>query len=899
MSYRAKDAVTRDYIVVSADSRATDYIEKVTGQRGACCAVFEGEEFLGLLSPLDLLRYPQRIFADLVHLKPASRIPEDAPLETFLQALKDAQADTLPVFNAHNQFVGVVSHSSITELLSKKEREKLAAFSKLVETWIDLSADLALPRILQKIVDLVCGVTGARYGALSLVDEGGAVIGLAVTGIEPSVQAAIGRLPTGEGVLGVILREKKTLRLRDLTEDPRHAGFPSHHPPMRSFLGTPLLSQGKVVGILYVAEKERREEFTEDDEALIMAFAAQAALAAENDRLFANLQAREAQLVEQTRRAEALYEATRTLTADLSLGVVLRRLVENAQALAGARYAALGVVDEQGRMAQFIPVGLSAEQIQHIGNFPQGRGLLGLILQEGRTLRLDDLTAHPSFSGFPPHHPPMRSFLGVPLLARGRIIGALYLTEKERGEAFTPADERLLLAFAADAAVAIENARLYERVGQHAGELEERVRERTREISALYAVSAEVTRSLALEQILERAVQTVAEATGVETVALRLVEGDRLVLKAHSPPTPPLLWDAHLSLGKDSLLGRVVESGQPLMVSGDAPGEMLPPADLKKLGAAGYQAFAAVPLKAADRVVGVLGAATRQQGLLSPRMLALFMTLADQIAIAVQNAQLYSEVQRQNEALEKASQFKSRFLANMSHELRTPLNSILGFAEVLIDQTFGLLSEKQIRHAQNIHDSGKHLLNIISDILDLSKVEAGQLRLEPTSFSLPTALEGILAMMHPQAAAKKVHIELDVDCRLSPLIADPLRFKQIMSNLLSNAIKFTPEGGRVAVGARYISLPSSVALGSAEECVEISVTDTGIGIKSEDLPKLFQEFVQLDQSLARKYQGTGLGLALTKRLVELHGGRIEATSEGEGRGSTFAVTLPLSGPPPQ
>ncbi|MFQ5840553.1 MAG: ATP-binding protein, partial [Candidatus Methylomirabilales bacterium] len=260
--------------------------------------------------------------------------------------------------------------------------------------------------------------------------------------------------------------------------------------------------------------------------------------------------------------------------------------------------------------------------------------------------------------------------------------------------------------------------------------------------------------------------------------------------------------------------------------------------------------------------------------------------------------------------VEEASQHKSDFLAEMSHELRTPLNAIIGFSELLQGQQFGPLNEKQQRHVDNIWTSGKHLLQLINDILDLSKVEARKIELWPEPFSPRQALEAALNDIRPQAEAKGLRVDLQMDEGLSTIVADPVRFKQILYNLLSNAVKCTPDGGRVTVTAKWVHgsefrvhrgkeashEPSTMNHERPRDFLEFAVQDTGIGMKAEDLPKLFREFTQLDASLAKEHQGTGLGLALTKRLVELQGGKIRAESDGEGRGSTFTVILPIRPP---
>lgn len=349
----------------------------------------------------------------------------------------------------------------------------------------------------------------------------------------------------------------------------------------------------------------------------------------------------------------------------------------------------------------------------------------------------------------------------------------------------------------------------------------------------------------------------------------------------------------------------------------------------------GIHAYAAVPLVIGDRVVGVLTAGRRAPEPFWEEELTLLGSFAAQGAIAIENARLYEEqrlaaqqlestvetrtqelqatnarLQQALQRAEEASRSKSRFLAAMSHELRTPLNAIIGFSELLEDQQFGSLNAKQHRYVSHVQASGRHLLNLINDILDLAKVEADRMGLELTPFALPEVLKAALDSFRPQAEAKGIEFQLRLETCPKTLLADPLRFKQIVLNLLSNAVKFTLEGGTVAVSATAVYgssftvhergedayQPSTVSRERREAFVEIVVQDTGIGIQAEDLPKLFQEFTQLDASLDRRHQGTGLGLALTKKLVELHGGTIHAHSPGEGQGTTFTVTLPLEGP---
>jgi signal transduction histidine kinase len=264
----------------------------------------------------------------------------------------------------------------------------------------------------------------------------------------------------------------------------------------------------------------------------------------------------------------------------------------------------------------------------------------------------------------------------------------------------------------------------------------------------------------------------------------------------------------------------------------------------------------------------------------SEAQIALLTTFADQAVIAIENARLFQELQDANSQLAEASQHKSEFLANMSHELRTPLNAIIGFSEVLLERMFGELNEKQAEYQQDILSSGQHLLSLINDILDLSKVEAGQMELEVESFSLRAALENGLTIVKERASRHGICLNLEIEPGLDTIEADERKVKQVLFNLLSNAVKFTPDGGRIIVRARRTA-----------GTVEVAVQDSGIGIAAEDLGRVFDEFRQVGQGAA-KSEGTGLGLALTKRLVELHGGQIWVESE-VGLGSTFTFTLPL------
>ena len=297
--------------------------------------------------------------------------------------------------------------------------------------------------------------------------------------------------------------------------------------------------------------------------------------------------------------------------------------------------------------------------------------------------------------------------------------------------------------------------------------------------------------------------------------------------------------------------------------------------------AVGFRSVVVVPMFREETPLGCIAVARVEAGPFSDKQISLLKTFADQAVIAIENVRLFTELDDKTRQLEIANRHKSEFLANMSHELRTPLNAVIGFSEVLLERMFGEVNPKQEEYLNDILSSGKHLLSLINDILDLSKIEAGRMELEAQAFDLPAALDNALTLIRERAARHSIGLEVHVDPRIGEVVADERKIKQVLLNLLSNAVKFTPEGGTITMSA---------ALNG--EAVVVSVADTGIGIAAEDQEAIFEEFRQVGDDYARKREGTGLGLALARRLVELHGGTLSVQSE-LGKGSTFTFTIPV------
>lgn len=357
---------------------------------------------------------------------------------------------------------------------SAKQLEALAQAS------LALTTELSLARVLQKIAEVARDVLGARYAALGVINETGTGLSQFLTaGIDETTKRAIGPLPTGKGLLGLLITQRRPLRIRTLASHHHSAGFPANHPPMGSFLGVPILVRDRAYGNLYVTEKQDAPEFSETDESIALMLASQAAIAIENALAFQTLRQTQQDLEEKERQAsravaqmQALVQASLALTTELSLAPVLQKIAEVARDVLGARYAALGVINESGTgLSQFLTAGVDEATTHAIGPLPTGRGVLGLLITERRPIRMRVLNSHPHSSGFPANHPAMSSFLGVPVMVRDKAYGNLYVTEKQGADEFSDADEGVALMLASQAAIAIENAYAFQALHEAQEEL--------------------------------------------------------------------------------------------------------------------------------------------------------------------------------------------------------------------------------------------------------------------------------------------------------------------------------------------------------------------------------------------------------------------------------------------
>jgi signal transduction histidine kinase len=668
------------------------------------------------------------------------------------------------------------------------------------------------------------------------------------------------------------IRERGTLHIPDIRE---HKEFPMVNFSGRwhTVLYVPLRQQAETIGHLS-ARRIEACPFTPVQIKLLETFADQAVIAIENVRLFQEL--KEA-LEQQTATSEILGVIASSPT---DIQPVLDAVAASAARVCGADDAVIRLIegDILAMRAHYGPFepDVSPRPIDR-------RSVVGRAVVDRQLIHIQDLmplnaTEFPE-SQASTERGGIRTVLAAPLQREGVPIGVIFM-RRTVVNPFTEKQIALLKTFADQAVIAIENVRLFK-------ELNERTHELTRsvgELKALGEVSQAVSSTLDLETVLTRIVSHAVQLSGTDGGAIYEYDeqSEEFLLRATDHMEEELINALRANpprLG-DGVVGRAATTREPVVVPNILEERAYAPRMRQMLERFGFRASLAVPLLREDRIIGGLVVRRKSTGEFRPEVIELLKTFATQSVLAIQNARLFREIEDKSRQIEAANQHKSEFLANMSHELRTPLNAIIGFSEVLQEKLFGDLNEKQAEYTDDILTSGRHLLSLINEILDLSKVEAGRMELELATFDLPLAVENARTFVRERATKHGITLDVDVDDRLGDYVGDERKIKQILLNLLSNAVKFTPEGGRVGINARQTN-------GS----VEISVSDTGIGIAPEDQPKIFEEFRQVGSDYSHKVEGTGLGLTLAKKFVELHGGRIWVTSE-LGKGSTFIFTLP-------
>jgi signal transduction histidine kinase len=689
--------------------------------------------------------------------------------------------------------------------------------------------------------------------------------------IEPGRGTAAGRA----------LLEGKIIHIQDVRADPEYTWTEAQKfGGFRTVLAVPMLRESNPIGVLTLTRSEVRP-FTDKQIELVATFADQAVIAIENVRLFEAEQQRSRELSQSLEQQTATADVLRVISSSpTNAQPVFDMIAQSAARLCKAQFCHVFRFD--GELIHFEAVHGYAPEVAAVSRamYPMalGRGSAAArSILSGSVEEIPDiLTDYDYEHGEQAKKMNYRSIVAVPMLKDDRPIGAIAIAQSQTGH-FPAWQIELLRTFADQAVIAIENARLFEEVQARTKELTKSVEE----LRALGEVGQAINSTLDVEAVLARIVARAVQLSGTEAGTIYTFDESRreFQLRAtHGMDEGMIAAIRDRSIGAgQTAIGKAAAERAPLQIPDVLKEQSLV---LDVIVRAGYRSMLVVPLLRPDQIVGALVVRRKAPGEFPKSTIELLRTFADQSVLAIQNARLFHEIEDKSRQLEVASQHKSQFLANMSHELRTPLNAILGYTELMADGAYGEPSDKMLGILKRLEANGRHLLGLINDVLDLSKIEAGQLVLELSDYSIQDIAQTVRSTLEPLAADKKLALNVEIAPELPPGRGDGRRLTQVLINLVGNAIKFT-DAGEVAIKAE-----------ANNGLFHVSVRDTGPGISAADQAKLFQEFQQADNAITRKKGGTGLGLAISKRIIEMHGGKIWVESQ-VGQGSAFAFTLPV------
>ncbi len=642
--------------------------------------------------------------------------------------------------------------------------------------------------------------------------------------------------------------------VRDVRRDTRwrQENLAKETASIKSWMGLPISDGDKVIGILSLDSGEV-DRYDSRHVFLAAAFAAQVSMAYKNASLYETANNR-------LRELSAVTEVTTAINSHLELEKLYEVVGETIRNVFRTDVIYLAILEEDGETISTPYYNVKGTR-EIYPPFKFGQGLTSIVLKECRHLLIDhdSETRSKTPSAIVHAYGPSKSWLGVPLMSGDKAIGVLSIQDFDHEYFFSENDVRLLSIIAASVSAAIQNARLYKETER-----------REQEANALAEIGREVSMSLDLRTVVNRIVELAHPLLSNHTSAVFIEDKDSAIFRAVSATGKNASVVMANSFNPDSrIISKVIASEKPWIENASI--------DSAQNGVR----LLAVPFMAKNTVLGVLAVwRGAEEKPFTERDLQFARSIAGQTGFALHNAQLYESVEAARKEAQNANMLKTQFLANMSHELRTPLNSIINFSYLLQQETPGEQFEGQTDMLCRIEDSGRQLLTLINDVLDLAKIESGRMELYFEEVFPHELIKSVLSTSAALLHGKPLVIHADIPQALPPVRADRTRFRQILLNLLSNAIKFTPEG----------SVTVSAALEGS--FVRFTVEDTGIGMKEEDIPKAFMEFVQLDGSLARQSGGTGLGLPISRRFVEMQGGSIDARSK-PGKGSRFSFTLPV------
>jgi signal transduction histidine kinase/putative methionine-R-sulfoxide reductase with GAF domain len=731
-----------------------------------------------------------------------------------------------------------------------------------------------LQPVFQAMLENAVRICDAKFGNLGLLEADGFRL-VAQHGAPPKYRDARQREPfvrARSGNLDRAIKTKQVVHVTDVAVEQPESAIATLA-GARTLVNVPMLKDNKLVGIIAIYRQEVRP-FTNKQIELLQNFAAQAVIAIENTRLLNELRLRTSDLGESLEQQTATSKVLEVISRSaFDLQAVFETVAESSIRLCGADRASIFRFD-----GELLRIAVAFNAPQGLKEFfaqnpirPGRDSASARAALERRTVHVPDVLADAEYTYRAKGIEKIRTVLAVPILKGDDLLGVLTIYHLDEIRLFTDKQIALVETFADQAAIAIDNVRLLD-------ELRQSLQQQTATADVLKIISRS---TFDLRTVLQTLIESAAKLCDADNgVITRQKEGVFYRAEAHGYSREfmdyvrniPVEPERGTILGRALLDGKVVHSPD---VQNDREYTF---AEGQRLG--GFRTALGVPMLRERVPIGVFALTRSEVRPFTDKQIELVATFADQAAIAIENVRLFDEIQEKSRQLEEASQHKSQFLANMSHELRTPLNAILGYTELMADGAYGEPSEKMLGILQRLEANGKHLLGLINDVLDLSKIEAGQLELELSDYCVEDIAQTVRSTLEPLAADKKLAFKVEMAPKLPPGRGDGRRLTQVLINLVGNAIKFT-DAGEVAIKAE-----------ANNGAFHVSVRDTGPGISAADQSKLFQEFQQADNAITRKKGGTGLGLAISKRIIEMHGGRIWVESQ-PGQGSTFAFTLPV------